>query len=363
VDLERRLHDAATANGFAGLGFGSADPFPDTNRHLEVAKASGRAATLGFTYSQPAVASDVRVSFPWAVSIVTAAYAYLPDGGDPGPAQSGTGRVARFATRDHYVALRAGLDELAALIHDAGFMAEVLCDDNRLVDRAAAVRSGVAWWGKSTMVLIPGYGPWVLLGSVITDAPLEATDAMSRECGTCDACIPACPTGAIVEPGVLDARRCLAAAAQSKGPIPLELRKPMGDRVYGCDECLAACPPGERLAARSTRGVGRIDLLDLLATADRPLRSRWAHFYVPRNQSRYLRRNAIVALGNGGDQAHVGVLCGLLGHPDPLLRGHAAWALGSIGGPVALAALRVARGSEADVEVHAEIDLAVGTLS
>ena len=142
----------------------------------------------------------------------------------------------------------------------AGHRAAVLCDDSRLVDRAAAVRAGVGWWGKSTMVLAPGHGPWLLLGSVVTDASLPPDTPMARDCGTCAACLPACPTGALVAPGVLDARRCLAALAQSPGAIPREFRRAMGDRLYGCDDCLEACPPGQRArlaARRRRRGAGR----------------------------------------------------------------------------------------------------------
>jgi epoxyqueuosine reductase len=239
----------------------------------------------------------------------------------------------------------------------------VVCDDNRLVDRAVAVRAGIAWWGKSAMVLAPGAGPWLLLGSVVTDAVLEPDSAMRRDCGSCDACIPACPTGAIVAPGVLDARRCLAAMAQRGGAIPREFREAMGQRVYGCDECLIACPPGQRSLAVLDEGGGAVDLVEMLGTADRPLRDRFAHFYVPRNQARYLRRNAIVAMGNTGSRKHVPVLAGLLGHPDPLLRAHGAWALGRVGGRVAEAVLRWRLDRESDADVADEIERALGTLA
>ncbi len=362
MSIEATLRNVAEAADLSGAGFCSAEPFPEVREALDAAVESGRSGSLGFTFSDPATATAPQASFPWARSMVVVAHTYLPAAGRPHQPASGIGRIARFASDDHYVALRYGLDQIRLSLIEAGFQAEVLCDDNRLVDRAAAVRAGIAWWGKSAMVLAPGSGPWMLLGSVVTDAELTPDEPMRRDCGTCDACIPACPTGAIIAPGVLDSRRCLAAISQSSGSIPLEFRKAMEDRVYGCDDCLAACPPGERLAASATVESGDVDLLELLATADRPLRRRFAHFYVPRNQARFLKRNAIVALGNSRAPEHVGVLAGLLGHPDALLRAHAAWALGRAGAPGTIAILRAARDSESASDVVEEIDLALGTI-
>jgi epoxyqueuosine reductase len=243
----------------------------------------------------------------------------------------------------------------------AGHRAAVLCDDSRLVDRPAAVRAGVGWWGKSTMVLAPGHGPWLLLGSVVTDAVLPADPPMGRDCGTCTACLPACPTGALVAPGVLDARRCLAALAQSPGTIPQEWRVAMGDRLYGCDACLEACPPGQRwLKVAGASGEGRVDLLEVLASSDPVLLERFGHFYLPGRQARYLRRNALVALGNSGGVGAVAAAADSLAGPDPLLRAHAAWALGRLGGPEAGAALRAAEGREPEATVREEIAAALG---
>lgn len=363
MSIEGTLRDVATAAGLNGIGFCSADPFPEVQANIDAAVESGRSASLAFTFADAATAASPRASYPWARSMVVGTHTYLPGAGDPPPRRAGAGRVARFATEDHYVPLRAGLNLLGAALEATGYRAAVLCDDNRLVDRAAAVRAGVAWWGKSAMALTPGAGPWMLLGSVVTDAQLTPDEPMERDCGTCDACIPACPTGAIIAPGVVDARRCLAAITQSGGTIPLEFRGVMEDRIYGCDDCLAACPPGQRLAAAATIETGAVDLIDLLATADRPLRRRFAHFYIPRNQARFLRRNAIVALGNSMDPDYMGILAGLLGHPDEMLRVHASWAVGRVGGPSAAAILRAARIAEDSRDVVAEIDRALSTLA
>ena len=159
-----------TDSGCAGYGFAIADPFPEVRARLVDAVASGRSAGLPFTFRQPAIATDLRASFPWAGSLVVAAMPYLPASGSPGPAAPGTARIARFAASDHYRPLRVALEAVARLLGASGHHAEVLVDDARLVDRAAAVRAGVGWSGSSTLVLVPGAGPWVLLGSVVTDA-------------------------------------------------------------------------------------------------------------------------------------------------------------------------------------------------
>jgi len=269
--------------------------------------------------------------------------------------------VARFAVDDAYVPLRRGLDAVAADLRAEGWRAEVLVDDTRLVDRAAAVRAGLGWWGKSSMVITHRLGPWTLLGSVVTDAELPLSDPDPRSCGTCEACIPACPTGAIVAPGVIDARRCLAALLQSRGDIPAELRPAVGDRLYGCDECLAACPPGSRLLAADGRRRGRVDAAELLSLADDELLDRFGRFYLPGRRPDYLRRNALVVLGNSGDAAHVPLLARYLTHPASLLRRHAAWALGRIGGREAGALLAARLGAEDDPGARAEILAAGGS--
>jgi epoxyqueuosine reductase len=350
--LEATLRTLAAARGLVGLGICTAAPFAEVRSSIEERKQAGLAARLTFTYGDPATSTDIRSSLPWARRLIVGAAPYrvgaLPE------RDASEGRIARFAARDAYAPLRRALEEIATLLVANGYQAEVLVDDNRLVDRAAAVRAGVGWWGKNTMILVPGDGPWNLLGSVATDAPLETTQPMVRSCGTCTACLPACPTGALVEPGVLDARRCLAAIAQAPGPIPREFREAMGDRIYGCDDCLEACPPGRRRLRVGT-AAGIVDVVEILRSADRTLLERFATFYIPRRQPRYLRRNALVVLGNAGETRFVGVLAAYAGHPDPLLRLHAVWALGRIGSPFARAALEAAGGRETRAEVREEI--------
>ncbi len=331
----------ATARDFGidRAGVCSVEPFEDVRLEIEHRKAAGLSDRLGFTFTDPDRSTDVTRSYPWAQRLVVGARAYLPEAGHPGPGAEGRGRIARFATEDHYEPLRLALDRLAALLRDEGHEADVLVDDNRLVDRAAAVRAGLGWWGKNTMVLANRLGPWILLGSVVTSAQLDTTPMDQRSCGTCSACLPACPTGALIAPGILDARRCIAAMLQQRGPLPTEFREQIGDRIYGCDDCLDACPPGSRLHAASTSHAGREDVVALLGLTDPELDARFDRFYVPGRKMRYIRRNLLVVLGNVGGRRAVPLLAEYARSDDALLVEHAIWALGRIGGPEALSVL------------------------
>src|SRR5207237_3646669 len=149
-----------------------------------------------------------------------------------------SGVVARDARSDHYGALRAASGVLADELRAEGWKARVLCDDNALVDREAAHRAGLGWYGKSANLLLPGQGSWFVLGSVVTDAPVDAgSEPVADGCGACTRCIEACPTRAIVAPGVVDARRCLAWLVQTSGPFPIEYREALGGGLYGWAAC------------------------------------------------------------------------------------------------------------------------------
>ncbi|MEX2279312.1 MAG: 4Fe-4S double cluster binding domain-containing protein [Acidimicrobiia bacterium] len=329
ADLAALITDAGT--GLDRIGWTTAELFSDVRSQIEARVDTGMSGRLGFTFSDPHRSTTPVASWPWARAIVVGLRSYLPDAGTP----SGQGRIARFAEINHYVPLRESMERVAAALRSEGHRAEVVMDDSRLVDRAAAHRAGLAWWGKNTMLLTPGLGPWFLIGCVVTDVELPPAKTMERDCGTCEACLPACPTGALVQPGVLDARRCLAAILQAPGEIPLDYRVAVGDRIYGCDDCIEACPPGSRLLARSTDERGSVDPVELLSLGDDDLLERYRHFYLPGGDPRFIRRNALVVLGNTGGEDDLVLLSGYLLYPDPLLREHARWAIERIGGPVA----------------------------
>ncbi len=354
-----KLAQIARDHGCVGFGVTTADAFPEVAATMEERRDVGSSADLPFTYTDVKTATTPTASFPWARSIVSVAHPYLPGTG-AGAHEPGAMAIARFAEFDHYAPLRRTLGSIAGALERDGHRAVTLVDDSRLVDRAVAVRAGVGWWGKSTMVLVPGYGPWVLLGSVVTDAGLVPDHPMRRTCGSCVACMPACPTGAISAEGELDARRCLAYWLQTSGVIPPQLREAVGDRLYGCDECLTACPPGHRVLEQSIDLPLRPRILDILGADDATLLERYTHFYLPGRRPRILRRNALVVAGNDGSPPLRDPVLGFLGHPDWLLRAHAAWAAARFAGTVVDAALDAAAAGEHDPRVRSELEAATG---
>jgi epoxyqueuosine reductase len=349
-DLLERALSAGQRAGIDHLGVCDAAPFDDTRRVLEQRAAAGLSASMQFTYRNPARSTDPARTLPTARSLVVGALGYAAP--VPPPPAGPRGRVARYATEDHYAALRHGLEQVAGVLRDAGHQARVLADDNALVDRAAAVRAGLGWYGKSANVLVPGHGSWFVLGSVLTDAVLGGAELGGRPepvadgCGACTRCLDGCPTSAIVAPGVVDARRCLAWMVQDTADLPREHRVALGDRVYGCDECQEVCPPSRREETRVTLvtptppDTAWVDLLELLEADDDELLARHGRWYVPQRDPRYLRRNALVALANSVAEhatadPHDPRLCELLGAAldsgDTMLVGHAAWAALRIG--------------------------------
>jgi len=306
-------------------------------------------AGMAFTYRRPERSSDPGRALPGARAIVVGARSYRrtaaasASGGPPRLSRSARprGRVARYAWEDHYTPLREALTVVAHELEAAGWRCRVVADDNALVDREAAYRAGVGWYGKNANLLLPGLGSWFVLGSVVTDAPLDAGDGrLTDGCGGCTRCLEGCPTGAIVAPGVVDARRCLAWLLQAEGPFPRDYRAALGDRLYGCDDCQEVCPPNhriERVDPATEHGPDAepvVDILNLLAATDDELMARHGRWYIPRRQVRYLRRNALVVLGNVADPENPAVVAAVgraLADADPLVRGHAVWAARRLG--------------------------------
>jgi epoxyqueuosine reductase len=335
--------------GLAAVGIAGADVFLDTRATLHARRRAGLHAGMQFTYRNPDRSTDPARILEGARSLVVGAWDYRrddPDDGGPGDrAHRPVGTVARFARRDHYGSLRAALAPVADRLVVDGWRAQVVVDENSLVDRAAAERAGLGWYGRNTLLLLPGRGSWYLLGSVVTDAPLDPTpptghSAPAEGCGTCRRCVTACPTGALVADGVLDAGRCLAWLVQAPGPFPVEHRAALGGRIYGCDECQEICPVNRaadrrRPAVAAEAGtVAAVDLLDLLCADDETLLAVNGQWYLAERDPRYLRRNALVALGNvgdGRDRATAAVLARWTRSEDPLLAEHARWAAERLG--------------------------------
>ena len=315
--------------GLDAVGAAAVEPYADTERHIRERRDRGLFADMQFTMARPEVSCHPETLLPGAHTVVSAAlcyYAPLPD------QPQGTGRLPRYTWRDAYAELREKLD---ALGRELGGEYRVLVDENDHVDREAAARSGVGFYGKNTLLITRRHGSWVVLGTLITEAELEPSPPLNTSCGECRLCIDACPTGALDDPGVLDATRCLSYWTQSRASIPTEYRTAFEDRVYGCDICQDVCPWNRGVEKRragepETSGEPFVSLVDWLEADAADLRTRYDRLYVPRNDPRFLRRNALVAAGNvGGEDEREAVerhACG----EDELLREHALWALARI---------------------------------
>ena len=337
------LFEFARDLGLHRIGVTDAAVLDRARPELERRRREGLSDTMGFTFRDPVRSTDPTRAVEGARSIIVAGLSYhLDDDPETDDLPPLTARVARYARHDFYTPLRTALQKVALRLRADGFRAVVFADENDLVDREVAWRAGLGWFGKNANLLLPGAGSWFVLGSVVTDAQLQpAAKPVPDGCGACRACIDDCPTGAIVEPGVVDARRCLAWLVQKPGVFPREFRGALGNRIYGCDDCQESCPPTVRLADRVTGrvdigGTGAyIDTLEILTSTDEHLLERFGRWYLAERNPRWLRRNALVILGNtaaGIDDERVGrVLRQYLEGDDPLLRAHALWAASRIG--------------------------------
>jgi epoxyqueuosine reductase len=258
------------------------------------------------------------------------------------------GRMSSYACLpggDYHDVLSAACDDLGAWLvaHEPGARWKRFVDHGWAMDRAVAERAGIGFAGKHAGTITRTAGSYVLLAEMLLSVPLPPNPQSRRSCGQCTACMPACPTGAIVAPGMIDARRCISyLTIEHRGPIPLELRPLMGTWAFGCDLCQEACPINQRLAPEPLRDAGAStasgpvpfpDLVECLQLDDDAFRERFRHTAVWRTGRAGLARNAAIALGNAGDAAALPALRAARdGDPDPVVRDAAQWAVAQLGG-------------------------------
>jgi epoxyqueuosine reductase len=307
------------------------------------------------------------------------------------PGDSSRGVVARYARgQDYHLVLKNRLEDLLDWLREEaaseGLRSEIrglaYVDTGPILERDGGQRAGLGWLGKNTMLIHPRKGSYFFLGILLLDLDLPSTDAFTKDhCGTCRACLDACPTGALLgreDSGapVMDARRCISyLTIELKGPIPRDLRPGMGNRIFGCDICQEVCPWNRRFATPATEpaytagpdtdGPALVELLDL---SEEAFGARYSGSPIKRAKRRGLLRNVAVALGNWGGREAAPVLARALDDPEPLIRGHAAWALGEIlsrvgipgdGGFEVAEALLLRLNEEEDPWVVEEIELAL----
>ena len=323
------LRALAERNGLAALGFAGPEEFSETRAHLIDRKADGLHGDMQFTYRNPERSTDPRRILPGARSLVVGAWGYrradpetsghpehrsVLGAGSGGPAGQPhpTGRVARYSWQDHYATLRAALGKLAGRLQADGWQTRVVCDDNALVDRAVAHRAGIGWYGKNSLLLLQGSGrgtcsvPWspTHRSHWPAGAPTGTAKAADRVLGACPPVRPG--------PSWLPASRrppVSGLAGPGPGLLSRAWRTALGDRIYGCDECQQVCPINRLAERRTPPGPAdqdaepTVDLVALLAASDDELLERHGRWYIADRDPRYLRRNALVALGNTGQRS------------------------------------------------------------
>ena len=321
------LARCAAELGLDVVGATPATAYEETEEHIRERQAQGLFADMKFTMAQPEVSCHPELLLDGAArTVVSAALCYWTEGPEPGPRE---GRLPRYAWRDHYALLRTRLEELGQQI---GGRYRVLVDANQHVDREGARRAGIGFYGKNTMLITREHGSWVVLGTLVTEAEIEATPPLDLDCGRCRLCIDACPTGALDVPGVLDANRCLSYWTQAAAPVPEDYREELGASVYGCDICQDVCPWNRGVEKRRAGrplpedAVPNVSLVDWLTRNGAELVAEVDRLYVPRNDPRWLQRNALHALGNSGTGDDLVLVEEWAAHDDPILADAAVWA-------------------------------------
>ncbi len=358
--LAARIKDEGRRLGFDLVTIGPADP-PPHGAAFEAWLDAGHAGGMSYLARGRDRRLDPDRVLAGARSVIACALSYRQE-----PGVEGLPGVARYAWGgDYHAVMEPRLRTLAETVDRLlpGSVARAYVDTGPLLERDLAARAGLGWIGKNTMLLHPDLGSFLFIGTVLTTAEVPPDAPLPDRCGSCTRCLDACPTTAFVEPYVLDARRCIAyLTIEHRGPVPAELRPAVGTWVFGCDVCQDVCPWNRRppetgevaFQARALPPLAELLLLDEVS-----YRERLRGSPLKRARREGLARNAAVVLGNKGSAAAVPALADALGHTDPTVRSHAAWALGRIGGAGARGALLAARDREADPATLEEIELAL----
>ncbi|TCZ77701.1 tRNA epoxyqueuosine(34) reductase QueG [Paenibacillus albiflavus] len=350
--LKQEIISEAPNLGIDSIGFTTADPFNELKELLIDRRDKGYLS--GF--EEPDI--DKRINpgllFEGPRSIISIAVAYPTKLVNPPRSEPGAyrGMLSRTAWGlDYHQVLRERLTRLEAFIKERveGARVESMVDTGALVDRSVAERAGVGFIGKNCSVITPEWGSWVFLGEMITNIPFPPDTPALNQCGECTKCLDACPTGAFVGPGELNASRCIAFLTQTKGVIEDELMKKIGNRLYGCDTCQSVCPLNKgkhwthQADMQPDPELVKPLLAPLLSMSNREYKQVYGNNASSWRGKKPIQRNAIIGIGNFKDRSSVPLLNKLLRDDDrPEIRATAAWALGKIGDSDAEIAIEVA---------------------
>jgi epoxyqueuosine reductase len=367
--LSSRIKEQAQQLGFELVGISAVKPAPHEQSFAQWLR-EGFAGKLDYMRRTELLRRDPNKLVPWAVSIVSVGMNYYTSFGRAESSHEPRGWVSRYAWGDDYHDLmKAKLESLLERVkklHDAPVVGRAFVDSGPVLERDFAGVAGLGWIGKNTHLISPKRGSWFFLGELFLDLPLAYDRPMRDRCGHCDLCLKACPTGAFVGPYLLDARRCISyLTIELKDWMPRHLRPLVGNHVFGCDICQEVCPynvkarPTGEPAYQPRPGLHAPQLIPLLALDEAEFRRRFHGSPILRAKRRGFLRNVAVALGNSKSSEAVPALIGALDDNEPLVRGHAAWALGQIGSSRALEALGTRLEVETDGAVRGEIEDAI----
>ena len=374
--LTQAVKDAAVQAGFDVVGIASADLFRERGETTKERVSVGLLDGLPwFTEQRVERGMDPANMLPNARSLISLALSHHHEADAEAPDSQPRGRIARYAWGEDYHRVfarkvRAFIETLPEITGVEDIGTRWYTDTGPMLDRAVAEKAGVGWFGKNTNILT-SQGSWMLLAQIITTLDLVPDQPLKKTCGACNICVDACPTGAIIAPYVLDNRKCISyLTIENRGPIPRELRPLIGDWIFGCDVCQDVCPVNRKAQVgkayteltRDAENRARPELVELLELDDEGFRERFRQSAVLRAKPEGMRRNVCVALGNIADPATVLPLARVLREDSsPVVRGHAAWALGRIRTTAAVGALNDALQTESDAGALEEITEALGS--
>lgn len=362
-DLEQR----ARARGALSLRVTSAREDGVALGRLREAFARGDFATWPYGEPYAKKSATPQTILAGAQSVVCIA---MPYAAKRPPRLPLSGMVSNYAwSHDYHREMKSVLRELASMIdaHAGRACSAIACDTAPIAERAFAARAGLGWVGKHTNLIDPQFGSFVFLGEIVTTQDLAPDEPLKKSCGACVRCVHACPTQALRGDYTIDATRCISDLTQRGDAIPRDLRPFLGEWVWGCDICQDVCPPTMQAGIPPNGGraprdgaAAAPDLQDLLVLTSAEFKRTYRTTAMGWRGPAVLRRNAAVALGNVLDRATVPALVQALeAESNPMVRRHITWALGRIGSPPALAALRTRLNVEEDHDVRAEIALSL----
>jgi epoxyqueuosine reductase len=363
--LTNELRERSREQGFDACAVAAAERLDRDEARLEEWLARDRHVRMHWMAREPAKRADPRKLLPGCRSVVVLAMNYWP-GEEAVNAPEPRARVALYARgRDYHKVFSRKLKSLATWLDTtAGTVSRAFVDTGPVLERAWAERAGLGWIAKNANLLTRELGSWLLLGEVLTTATLVADPGPHAEfCGSCTACLEACPTDAIVADGVVDSSLCISYwTIEHRGPVPPERRPGMGEWIFGCDICQEVCPWNKSFALPTDGDpFGRrddlhgLDPTEIVVMDERAFRARYSGTSLMRAKWEGMRRNACIVLGNRARAADMQVLSGVLDDDDPVVAGHAAWAVAAIGGTRARRLLEQSAGRESRPQVLAEI--------